>query len=79
MTGVQTCALPIYSWDGSKIYIDKETNAVHFCARWDATSLFKWASFEEMIVSEVKRFIKLFNENGVIINEDLFTTPIEIK
>jgi len=68
-----------YSWDGSQIYIDKETNKVHYCDRWDATSLLKWASFEEMLVSEVKRFTKLFNENGVIINEDLFTTPIEIK
>lgn len=68
-----------YSWDGSQIYIDKETNVVHYCARWDATSLFKWDSFEEMIVSETKRFVKMFHENGVIINQNLFTTPIEIK
>ena len=68
-----------YSWDGSKLYIDKETNAVHFCARWDATSLFRWNSFEEMIVNEVKRITILFNESGIIINKDLFTTPIEIK
>lgn len=68
-----------YSWDGSHIYIDIKTNVVHFCANGDATSLFKWDSFEEMIVSEVNRITKLFNKNGVIINEDLFTTPIEIK
>jgi hypothetical protein len=68
-----------YRWDGSKIYIDKVTNSVHFCARWDATSLYIWNSFEEMILSETRRFTKLFNENGVIINEDLYTTPIEIK
>lgn len=68
-----------YSWDGSKLYIDKETNEVHFCARRDATSLFKWASFEQMIVSEVKRITKLFNDKGVIIDEYLFTTPIEVN
>lgn len=27
-----------YNWDGSHIYIDKETNMVHCCERWDATS-----------------------------------------
>ena len=68
-----------YSWDGSKIYIDTQTNEVHFCARWDATSLFKWSSFEEMIYSEVKRVTALFNKNGVIINPDLFTTPVQIE
>lgn len=68
-----------YSWDGSKLYIDKETKKVHYCARWDATSLYQWNSFEEMLLSEVKRLINLFDENGVIINENLFTTPVEIK
>jgi hypothetical protein len=68
-----------YSWDGSKLYIDKHTNEVHFCARWDATSLFSWSSFEEMLLSEVNRFSKLFDNNGKIINEDLYTTPVEVK
>lgn len=68
-----------YSWDGSKLYIDKETNAVHFCARWDATSLYQWDCFEEMIVSELKRITKLFDANGIVNSKGLFTTPIEIK
>lgn len=68
-----------YKWDGSKLYIDKSTGKVHYCDRWDATSLFEWNSFEEMIVSEVKRITNLFDENGVILDEDLHITPVEIK
>lgn len=67
-----------YKWDGSKLYIDKETGKVHYCDRWDATSLYEWNSFEEMIVSEVKRITNLFDDKGVILDEDMHTTPIEI-
>jgi hypothetical protein len=65
-----------YKWDGSNLYIDTETNLVHFCDRWDATSLYKWNSFEEMLVSEIKRLIKLFDEQGKIIDAKLYTTPV---
>ncbi len=68
-----------YEWDGSKLYIDKETGKVHYCDRWDATSLYEWSSFEEMIVSEVKRITSLFDEKGIVIDEDLHTTTVEIK
>ncbi|WP_166923965.1 SMI1/KNR4 family protein [Flavobacterium poyangense] len=67
-----------YNWDGSKLYIDKETNKVHYCDRCDATSLYEWNSFEEMIVSEVKRITNLFDDKGVILDEDMNTTPVEI-
>lgn len=66
-----------YSWDGSKLYIDKETNKVHYCDRWDVTSLYEWDSFEEMLLSEVERIYALYDSNGVKINEDMWTTPIE--
>lgn len=68
-----------YNWDGSKLYIDTETGKVHYCAEWDAISLYEWNSFEEMLISEVKRITSLFDEKGVVIDEDLHTTPIEIK
>lgn len=68
-----------YSWDGSKLYIDGETGIVHYCERWDATSLYQWNSFSEMLLSEIKRLTSLFDENGIIINKDLHTTPVEIK
>ena len=66
-----------YSWDGSKLYIDKETNNVHYCDRWDATSLYQWNSFEEMLVSEVKRICSLFDDKGVIKDPNKYTTPIK--
>jgi hypothetical protein len=28
-----------YNWDGSHLYIDIETNIVHYCKRWNAKSL----------------------------------------
>ncbi len=65
-----------YKWDGSNLYIDTETNFVHFSDRWDSTSLFKWNSFEEMLVSEIKRLVQLFDENGKIIDAKLYTTPV---
>jgi hypothetical protein len=68
-----------YSWDRSKLYIDAETGIVHYCERWDATSLYQWNSFSEMLLSEIKRLTNLFDENGIIINKDLHTTPVEIK
>jgi len=64
-----------YNWDGSHLYIDKQTNTVHCCERWDATSKFQWLSLEEMIVSEIKRLYKLFDENGKEIDEDFSTLP----
>jgi hypothetical protein len=67
-----------YKWDGSKLYIDKETGKVHYCGRWDATSLYEWNSFQEMLVSEAKRITNLFDDKGIILDEDVHTTPIEI-
>jgi len=65
-----------YEWDGSKLYIDTKTNKVHYCEMNDSTSLYQWNSFEDMLLAETKRIIKLFDEKGVIINENKPTTPI---
>ncbi|WCC43727.1 SMI1/KNR4 family protein (plasmid) [Tenacibaculum finnmarkense] len=54
-----------YGYDASKLYIDKNTGKVHYCKRYDATSLFEWESFEEMISQETKRIFKLFDDKGV--------------
>lgn len=64
-----------YNWDGSHLYIDKETNIVHCCERWDATSRKQWNSLEEMILSKIKRLYKLFDDNGVEFDEDKETIP----
>jgi hypothetical protein len=68
-----------YKWDGSKLYIDKDTNQVHFCDRRDTTSLYSWDSFETMVVSEVRRICTLFDEKGVVIDAKRYTTPIPRK
>lgn len=64
-----------YDWDGSELYIDTETNHVHFCKRDDATSLYEWNSFEEMLTSEIDRLLKLFTEDGRPIDENQSTLP----
>jgi hypothetical protein len=65
-----------YNWDGSHLYIDKETNKVHFCNRWDATSLLSWASLEDMLLLEIERIYKLFDENGIELNDNIPTIPM---
>lgn len=66
-----------YNWDGSHLYIDTETNIVHYCDRWDVTSLSRWITLEDMVISEIKRIYSLYDSKGLIINEDKWTTPIE--
>ncbi|MFL9844103.1 SMI1/KNR4 family protein [Flavobacterium rhizosphaerae] len=64
-----------YNWDGSLVYIDKETNSIHCCERWDATSKKTWNSLEEMILSELERLYTFFDDEGVEIDEDNPTIP----
>ncbi|MBV8326530.1 SMI1/KNR4 family protein [Chryseobacterium sp.] len=64
-----------YQWDGSLLYIDKDTNMVHCCGLDDATSKVHWNSFEDMLLSELKRLYLLFDEEGREINEDVSTLP----
>uniref|UniRef100_UPI0026027B85 hypothetical protein n=1 Tax=Chryseobacterium sp. TaxID=1871047 RepID=UPI0026027B85 len=59
----------------SRLYIDKDTNIVHCCERWDATSKVQWSSFEEMLLSELKRLYRLFDDEGKEIDEDASTLP----
>lgn len=64
-----------YNWDGSHLYIDTETNSVHCCERWDATSKKEWSSLEEMILSELERLYTFFDDKGIEIDEDIPTIP----
>ena len=68
-----------YNWDGSHLYIDTETSQVNYCSVSNAKSLYKWESFDEMLISEVKRICGLFDENGVVIDPKQYTTPIPRK
>jgi len=64
-----------YNWDGSHLYIDKQTNEVHCCERYDATSRKSWPTLEVMIVSEIERLYGLFDDNGIELDEDKATIP----
>ncbi|GEN71600.1 SMI1/KNR4 family protein [Chryseobacterium lathyri] len=64
-----------YQWDGSLLYIDKDTNIVHCGSPDDATSKVQWASFEKMLLSELKRLYTFFDEEGREIDEDVSTLP----
>jgi hypothetical protein len=65
-----------YFYDGSKLYIDNVTSKVHLCDRYDATSLYEWPSFDEMLDSEIKRLVTLFDKLGRQIDENRSTLPI---
>lgn len=64
-----------YNWDGSHLYIDTKTNFVHCCERWDAESKIQWNSLDEMLLSELKRLYKLFDQKGEELDEDEKTIP----
>lgn len=64
-----------YNWDGSKIYMSPD-GRVHYCARWDATSLKSWDSLTTMLIEEIERLYTLFDARGVQINEEQPTTPL---
>ncbi len=65
-----------YGYDASKLYIDNITGKVHYCNRRDATSLYEWNSFEEMLIQETKRLFKLFDDKGVRLVSSKETLPI---
>lgn len=65
-----------YNWDGSNLYIDKETGKVHFCARRDAKSLYEWASLEDMLLEEIPRIYKHFTDDGKELDETVSTLPV---
>lgn len=53
-----------YDYDGSKLYIDKQTGEVHYCKKNDSTSLYHWKNFDDMFSSEIKRLSAFFDDNG---------------
>ncbi len=65
-----------YDWDGSLLYIDSKTNETHLCTREDATPFYSWVNFEDMLKSEIKRLIKLFDKYGKELNPDESTLPV---
>lgn len=75
--GLPTDALVIggYSWDGSKLYMTQDEK-VHYCARYDSTSLKVWDSLEEMLLEEIPRLYSLVDENSVPKDPSKPTIPV---
>lgn len=71
------CIIGGYDWDGSYLYINSTDGSVHLCKRRDSKSIFNWKSFPEMLESEVKRLVTLFDGNGQEINPDESTLPCD--
>lgn len=65
-----------YRYDGSQLYIDTSTGKVHYCKMKDATSLYCWNSFDEMLESEIPRIISLFDKHGRIEGSKSKTLPV---
>lgn len=64
------------SEDGARLYLNSDDNSVHLCERWKTKSLYKWNSFDEMLLSEISRLTALFDERGKIINPAEDILPI---
>lgn len=65
-----------YDWDGSQLYATTRNSAVYMCARYQSKRvLMEWPSFEEMLVSEVRRLNTLFDDSGQKVDENVPTIP----
>ena len=66
-----------YGYDCSNIFM-LPNGKVHYCARWDATTLHIWSSFEEFLISEIERIYELYNDKGELIVPDYPTSPMHL-
>jgi hypothetical protein len=64
-----------YFYDGSLLYIDKDTGNVHRCNRETVSSLNTWNSFDDALSSEIVRLLSLHDEKGKEIKGVQKTTP----
>lgn len=64
-----------YEWDGSALGMSPDSPVVYRFERGSTKVLNQWASFSEMLLSEVHRLSKLFDNEGRRISADTPTTP----
>lgn len=65
-----------YKNDGSKLYIDDDTEKVYRSERWKSKNrLNEWTDFPTMLESEMERLSKLFNAEGEKNDPSKPTTP----
>ena len=66
-----------YDWDGSQVYLTND-GKVHFCYPNDCTSLKNWDSLDDFLTSEILRIYSLFDDNGVELDENVLTLPVNV-
>ncbi len=64
-----------YNWDSSHLYMLPD-QTVHYCRRYDATSLLSWDSLSTMLEAEISRLYSLFDSKGVKVDNKAPTTPV---
>jgi hypothetical protein len=68
-----------YSWDGSRVCIDRTDNKVHMFRRGrsglQSQSEMQWLSFEEWLTTEIARLSFLFDESGKRLVDQSKTVP----
>lgn len=68
-----------YPWDGSRVVIDLDEgsnfNKIYRCNWQDVEILNEWPDFWSWLLSETKRLTKMFDENGIALDDDAPTTP----
>lgn len=64
-----------YSWDGSHIFYDLDTQKIYRCEQESSVILNSWNGLRQFLSHEITRLSKLFNENGIEYDEDIPTTP----
>ena len=66
-----------YGYDASRVFMTSD-ETVHYCARWDATTLHTWSSLEEFLISEIERIYELYNDKGERIVPGYPTSPMHL-
>jgi len=70
-----------YSWDGSRVMFDlKEgigsNNKVYLCLRNSTIIIKEWSSLWDWVIAEVERLGRMYDENGVVIDDNMPTSPV---
>lgn len=65
-----------YQSDKSMLYIDLTNFKVYRCNHESINPLNEWASFEQMLLTEVGRLSKLFDKQGILIKGVKSTAPV---
>lgn len=64
-----------YGWDGSTLIFEETTGSVERWERGSEDTLNRWPSLKNMLEQEVARLSTQFSSDGILLHEDVPTTP----